>query len=57
MLSDTEEEVKDENYAYGSHDFNDIYLVLEDDENATNDEDLIIVESNVEEDEGETRVS
>ena len=57
MLSDTKEEVKDKNYAYGSHDFNDIYLVSEDNENTTNDEDLTIVESNIEEDEDKTRVS
>ena len=49
--------MKDKNYAHGGHDFNDIYSVLEDDENTTNDEDLTIVESDVEEDEGETYVS
>ena len=55
--SDTEEEVGDENYARGGHDFNDTYSVSEDDKNATDDEDLTAVESAVEEDEGETRVS
>ena len=57
MPSDTKEEVGDENYTHGGHDFNDIYLVLEDNKNTTNDKDLTIVESIVEEDEGETRVS
>ena len=57
MLSNTKEEVKDKNYAHGGHDFNDIYLVLEDDKNTTNDEDLTIVEFNIEEDEGKTYVS
>ena len=49
--------MKDKNYAYGSHDFNDIYLVLEDNKNTTNDKDLTIVESNVKEDKGKTCVS
>ena len=55
--SDTKEEVGDENYAHGGHDFNDTYSVSEDDKNTTDDEDLTIVESTIEEDEGETRVS
>ena len=57
MPSDTKEEVKDKNYTHSGHNFNDTYSVLEDNKNTTNDEDLTIVESNVEEDEGETRVS
>ena len=49
--------MKDKNYAYGSHDFNNIYLVLENNKNTTNDEDLTIVESNIKEDESKTCVS
>ena len=55
--SDTEEEVEDENYARGGHEFDDEYPVSEGDENAADDEDLAAVEADVEEDEGETRVS
>ena len=57
ILSNTKEEVEDKNYAYDDHDFNNIYLVLEDNKNTTNDKDLTIVESNIKEDKGKTRIS
>ena len=57
MSSDTKEEVEDKNYAHSSHDFNDIYLVLEDNKNTTNNKDLTIVESNIEKDEDKTCIS
>ena len=49
--------MEDKNYTCGSYDFNNIYLVLEDDKNTINNKNLTIVESNIKEDEGKTRVS
>ena len=49
--------MKDENYTCSNYNFNNIYSVLENNKNATNNKDLTIIESNIKENKGETRIS